>query len=294
MTGKTFKLGGWEITRIPEIVLELPPDVLIPDWNPALLDTEAKAVLAPTYAADGERLGVPVHTWLLKRKGCTVLIDTGVGNGRERKFERFTGLETDYLKRLEAAGASPEQVDFVLCTHLHTDHVGWNTRRDGSRWVPSFPNARYVWGKVEGAVVRQPFFHDGPAAGVFEDSIRPIIGAGLAVEVDHGPFEPIEGLAFHSTPGHSPGHMSISLRTDAGMAFFGGDVLHSQAQIFQPDWNSLFCEDPETARRSRNWALNFAADEDALFLGTHIGGSSAGRVRRSATGGFTWIHEQGE
>ncbi|WP_197435784.1 MBL fold metallo-hydrolase [Agrobacterium vitis] len=290
MTGNTFKLGDWDIIRIPEIVLELPPEVLIPDWNPSMLDAEAAAILAPTYAANSKDLAVPVHSWLLKKTGCNILIDTGVGNGRDRKFAPFTDLQTDFLERLRAAGVSPTDINYVLSTHLHTDHVGWNTLWDGSQWAPSFPNARYVWGKIEGAVVRRPFFHDGPAAGVYQDSIAPIIAAGLADEVDHGAFGAIEGIAFHSTPGHSPGHMSISLCTDDGEAFFGGDVLHNQAQVFQPEWNSLFCEDPETARRSRKWALGYAADHDVLFFGTHIGGSSAGRVRRAGAG-FTWIHK---
>lgn len=289
-TESSFHLSGWRISRIEEVALDLPAETLIPGFSAADLRPDELAVLAPTRGADGQTLRVPVHSWLLQKNDLTILVDTGVGNGRNRKFGAFAGLETDFLNRLVAQGVVPEQVDFVLCTHLHTDHVGWNTRADGPGWRPTFPNARYVWNRVEGAVARQPFFQDGLAAGVYADSIAPILEAGLADEVGYGSFPGVPGLSFHPTPGHSPGHMSISLGTDDGLAFFGGDVLHSQIQVSRPDWNSTFCEDPATAARSRLWALEYCADNDALFFGTHIGGSSVGRVRRSDTG-FSWTHE---
>lgn len=290
VTETSFRLSDWRISRIEEMALELPAEMLIPSYNAEELRPDELVALAPTRSANGRDLRVPIHSWLLQKNDLTILVDTGVGNGRNRNFGAFAGLETDFLDRLAARGAVPEKVDFVLCTHLHTDHVGWNTRADGAGWRPTFPNARYVWGRIEGAIARQPFFQDGLAAGVYADSIAPILEAGLAEEVGPGSFAAVPGITFHSTPGHSPGHMSISLSTEDGLAFFGGDVLHSQIQVSRPDWNSTFCEDPATAARSRRWALEYCADNNALFFGTHIGGSSVGRVHRGDAG-FLWTHE---
>ncbi|KZY36335.1 hypothetical protein A3731_15995 [Roseovarius sp. HI0049] len=289
MPDTTRKVGNWTISRIDEIALTLPPAALLPDWDQDALSPETKACIAGTLDANGTDLTVPVHSWLLRNGDLTVLIDTGVGNGRNRAFAGFNQLDTDYLSRLAAAGVAPRDVDFVLCTHIHTDHVGWNTRWNESRWEPTFPNARYVWGRVEGAVARRPFFQEGLAAGVFQDSIRPILEAGLAEEVPLGPFDPIAGLTFHSTPGHSPGHLSIALETDERPLLFGGDVLHNQAQVFHPEWNSIFCEDAETTRRSRRWALDYCADRNALYFGTHLGGSAVGHIARRGDR-FTWTH----
>lgn len=289
MSDITRQLGDWTISRIDEIALTLPPTVLFPDWDDAAITPETDAGVAPTRAANKTDLFVHVHSWLLRKGDLTILIDTGVGNGRTRAFEGFNNLDTDYLSRLAAQGVRPEDVDFVICTHIHTDHVGWNTRWDGTRWTPTFPNARYVWSRIEGAVARRTFFHEGLSAGVYQDSVLPVIEAGLAEEVSHGPFDPIPGLTFHSTPGHSPGHLSVTLETEDGVLMFGGDVLHNQAQVFHPDWNSVFCEDPETARRSRLWALQYCADTNALFFGTHLGGSSVGRIARNGNH-FTWTH----
>ncbi|MDO6732589.1 MBL fold metallo-hydrolase [Marinovum sp. 2_MG-2023] len=290
MPCNTRKVGNWTISRIDEVALALPTTVLFPDWDDAILSPETRTCMQAGLAANGADLVVPVHSWLIRNDALTILVDTGVGNGRARAFDGFNNLNTDYLPRLSAAGVDPDDVDFVLCTHIHTDHVGWNTTWDGNQWTPTFPNARYVWGQVEGAVARRPFFHEGPAAGLYEDSILPIITAGQAEEIAPGAYDPIDGLTFHSTPGHSPGHMSISIKTDTDMLMFGGDVLHNQAQVFHPEWNSVFCEDPETARRSRLWALEFCADTNALFFGTHLGGSAVGRIKR-VNDRFTWTHE---
>ncbi|UPT86970.1 MBL fold metallo-hydrolase [Bradyrhizobium barranii subsp. apii] len=290
MSEKTYRVGQWQITRIPEIDLYFDPAGLIPEWDESVLGEEAAPIIEPTRENGGSRLKAPVHSWLVRSESCRFLVDTGVGNGRQRTFAPFANLQTDYFDRLRAEGLNPNELDFVLCTHMHTDHVGWNTRADGGKWVPTFPNARYVWGRVDGAVARHPRFHQGPTAGVFEDSVEPIIEAGLFDEIEPGPFAPIDGVTFHSTPGHSPGHLAISLQSRGEEAFFGGDVLHHQVQVLRPEWNSAFCEDAEPARASRLWALGHAADSNALYFGVHLGGSSVGRVKRMGDR-FTWIHE---
>lgn len=287
MTEKTHKVGSWQIARLVELTLDIEPAILFPDWKKTEFGEQAASIAASLGAELGAPLTLPVHSWILQRDDQVIIVDTGVGNGRTRAFPSFAGLETDFLDQLAALGVTPEKVDFVLNTHIHTDHCGWNTRNEGGRWVPTFPNARYVWGRVDGAIARQPFFHCGPAAGLYQDSIAPIVDAGLVDEVEAGAYEAIDGLVFHSTPGHSPGHMSVSLESNGEMALFAGDVLHSQVQVAHPELNSVFCEDAKPAQRSRRWALEFSADNHALYLGAHLSGSAAGRVKRDGNG-FTW------
>ena len=178
----------------------------------------------------------------------------------------------------------------MLLTHLHVDHVGWNTRLEGKLWVPTFPNARYLFSRVERAYFTDPQNHterNRTSFQVQKDSVDPIIEAGLAdlIEVDGS--EPIEGFTFYPTPGHSVGHASIGFRSDNDLALFPGDVFHSPVEVYQPDWNAEFDAFPERARKSRMWALNFAADNKAACFSSHFPVSSAGHVLRKGSG-FGW------
>lgn len=210
----------------------------------------------------------------------TILVDTGIGNGRERRIPFFNQLDTLYLENLEAAGVSPEAVDFVLCTHLHSDHVGWNTRRDRGAWRPTFPNARYVFPEVELAVIQAEALRAGHAAGVYEDSILPVLDAGLVQLVGPQGGEIVDNLRFVPTPGHTAGHMSIELNVRGHRALFTGDVMHNPIQVYFPHWNSVFCVLQDRARESRRWLLDYAAEHRALLLSAHFPRSSAGYVGR--------------
>ena len=239
----------------------------------------------------------------------TVLIDTATGNDKLRPTAPvFHRLKEPFLERLQAIGVSPETVDFVLLTHLHADHVGWNTRLQDERWVPTFPNARYVFSDREyhynlalsrerGAVARiQRQAGIGtprhqPLDGVFEDSVMPIVEAGLdqRIDVDN---TLIEGFRFHATPGHSIDHASISVTSRGETALFWGDVMHHPLQFRRPETNSVYCEFPEAAQQSRHKAMQLAAELNALVFTTHFGDSSVGKVSQQ-THGFDWQFIQG-
>jgi glyoxylase-like metal-dependent hydrolase (beta-lactamase superfamily II) len=180
----------------------------------------------------------------------------------------------------------PVAVDYVLCTHLHVDHVGRNTRLQDGRWVPAFPHARYVFSRAEYEHWSGPAGKDGPNGGVYEDSVLPVVEAGLAEIID-GAGEVADSLVLLPTPGHTAGHLAVPLAANGDEALFTGDLMHNPLQVYRPEWNSVFCEDVEAARISRPWALEHAAERQATVFTAHFGGSSAGHVQRKSER-FAW------
>ena len=284
-TTKTYRIGDTRITRVTDTLLHgLTPSFLYGDWNPDVLDEQPQ--LRGLLDEAGEQVILSVHTWVVEWAGQVVLIDTGIGNHKDRPFSKlFHQLETPYLERLGALGIQPEDVDHVLLTHLHADHVGWNTRLVDGRWVPTFPNAKYVMpqGDLD--------FYATPDADsrrmVFDDSVAPTLAAQQAISIDIGGGEYLDGFRFHPTPGHCAGHMSISLTSRGEMALFTGDVVHTPIQLYRPQWNSVFCREQEQARESRRWLLDFAADQGATVFTAHFPDTSAGLVTHQGSG-FEW------
>ncbi|MFE7977383.1 MBL fold metallo-hydrolase [Streptomyces shenzhenensis] len=284
----TMALGDMEITR----VVELPshgsargtifPDVPVAHWR-AYEDWLAPTFLDP--AADQVR--TMSQTWLIRGGGRTILIDTGIGNDRDRPATpSFHHLRTPYLDELAAAGVRPPDVDTVICTHVHGDHVGWNTRlTDDGEWRPTFPHARYVisradfdyWNPANGHRTRS-----GPQmAAVFEDSIVPVHRAGQTVLWEGDRYDAGAGLRVEPAPGHTPGSCVVWLRSGTDLAVFAGDLLHSPLQIAEPDDCPVFDEDEPRARDSRRRVLGEAADRGALLFPAHFPGPGAAEVRRA-------------
>lgn len=282
----TVTIGDARITRIPELVADmLKPDAFFPglaqetmsadDWRLMTGQAEAPAILK-----------IPVHSWLVQIDGLTVLIDTGVGNGKTRAYSKtFSQCDNPFLERLAAAGVAPADVDLVLITHIHTDHVGWNTRLEHGRWVPTFPHARHVFAQAD----LDFFEHVAPADRrvIYEDSVLPIIEAGLA-DIIPNDGALIAGLfTFIPTPGHTAGHMAIALTSAGEEAIFTGDAMHNPIQVGRPALGCVFCADKPQAEATRRHLLERAADTGATLFTAHFPGSSAGRVTRDGTG-FIW------
>jgi glyoxylase-like metal-dependent hydrolase (beta-lactamase superfamily II) len=263
------------------------PDFLYPDWDPAVLE-QHKAMMIPQCFDEAEgKFIASVHTWVLKTAHHTILIDSCAGNHKNRpSLPRFHQLNLPFLARLAEAGIAPEAVDYVCCTHLHADHCGWNTKLVDGRWVPTFPNAKYVFSKAEYDHWRGPAGREGFNAGVYEDSVLPVVASGQAEIVDS---EAVigNGLSFHPTPGHSVGHVAIKLVDGGQQGLFSGDIMHQPLQVFRPDWNSAFCEDPARALASRRWLLEHATEERSTVFTAHFANSSAGRVTRRGDS-FDW------
>ena len=268
----TFTIGAAKITRIEETYEpNFDAKWFFPDWQPDVVERHRDWMLPNHYDPASGKLKLSVHSWFVQVGGRNILIDTCVGNDKERPFPLWHRLKTPYLDRLAQAGAEPEDMNLVICTHLHSDHVGWNTRLNNGRWVPTFPNARYVFNRTEFEHFKEidPQKYPGPAAA-YKDSVAPIAEAGLA-DLVLGLHTVDEHLTLEPAPGHTPGTMFITLASHGARAVFCGDILHQAIQIFHPEWNSLGCADPVNARKSRRLVLEKCAGSGALLMPTHFG-----------------------
>lgn len=272
-----YAVGDIQITQIIEHVAPLPAATLFPDHQDEFQGTGI-----------ADTIFVSIHSWVVATPRHLMIVDTGIGNGRDRGGNPlFDHLQTPFADRLATAGVDRHAVDTVLMTHLHIDHVGWNTFHDGDRWRPMFPNARYVFSADELEHWRQ----DPKRQMIFNDSIQPILGAGLAQLVDRGATLALgDGMTHIPTPGHSRDHASITAVSAGEYALFGGDIMHHPIQVAHPKWNSTFCEDKPRAATSRKQALEWCAEHNALYLSSHFAGQSAGRILRTPApgAGYEW------
>lgn len=283
---QVHRVGAATITRVDETRFALAPDRLFPAWS-----TDHGRALQERFATDtldltNARVPLKTHLWVIEVDGITIVVDTGIGNGKSRPFSAlFDNLDNPLLERLESAGFRREKIDYVLLTHLHVDHVGWNTHWQDGRWAPVFPNATYVFGEREQEYFATP---EGESRlMVYNDSVLPIIEAGKVRSVPDAGEEILDGIRFLPTFGHSIGHMAIEIRSRGETALFSGDVMHSAVQVHRPEWNSMFCLDQEQARASRQRLLAHAADTGATVFAAHFAETSAGTITRIQNG-FEW------
>jgi glyoxylase-like metal-dependent hydrolase (beta-lactamase superfamily II) len=287
---QVYTIGEARVARVQEYLLNsFSPARLLPDWRSDHRDRLNG--MPETTTPDGKHLLLSVHSWVVWINGKIIIVDTGVGNAKARPFAPyFDHLDTPYLARLERIGVLPEEVDYVLHTHLHVDHVGWNTTLVDGRWMPTFPNARHIFSAREYA-----WFTDSANLSdrnrtsfqVQADSVTPIVEAGLADMIDVTGDEVIPGFSFHPTPGHSVDHASIVLESAGARALFPGDLLHHPIEVLAPDLSTIFDPEREQTLRSRRWALEFAADREAITFSSHFPVTSAGRIARSGSG-YEW------
>ncbi|MBT6910971.1 MAG: MBL fold metallo-hydrolase, partial [Rhodospirillaceae bacterium] len=231
-----------------------------------------------------------MHSWVVEHNGLTVLIDTCVGNDKDRMpAENWTNNQGPYLERLAEAGFQPEDIDMVMCTHLHVDHVGWNTKLLDGRWVPTFPNAKYLFSRADFEHYQAHAEEDMDRLS-FVDSVLPIVEHGLA-EMTEGDHLLAEGLLLEPAPGHTPGHITLKLESGADAAIFTGDILHHPLQVYHPEWNSRFCILPDEARTSRRRVLDFCADRGALLMPAHFGAPHCCHIDRAGEAySLRWHH----
>ncbi|MFF0747192.1 MBL fold metallo-hydrolase [Streptomyces sp. NPDC004111] len=282
-------LGDITVTRVREFYgsAGMSPGEFFPD-SPEGSWAEHRDWLAPDFwNLRTDECRTAIQSWLLRSEGRTILVDTGVGNHKDRPYAQvWSRRNTDYLDSLAAAGVRPEDVDIVVNTHLHIDHVGWNTRLDGRFWVPTFPKATYL-------MARRDFEFWDPANGytsvlgrgnqnVFEDSVTPVHRAGLTHLWD-GSYRIDRNLRLDLAPGHTPGSSVLTLESGTDQALFVGDLVHTPLQIAEPDTNSCFCEDPAQSRATRHRLLGRACENNALVFPAHLGGHGAAEITRNGS-----------
>jgi glyoxylase-like metal-dependent hydrolase (beta-lactamase superfamily II) len=295
MTNLTWRIGDFTITRVVETGGAGPnggdESGLPAAWPDAIIDIPW---LIPDFATPEGHLRMSVHALLVETPEMRLIVDTCIGNDKTRAIPYFDHLHTGFLEDLEAAGWPRESVDAVVCTHLHVDHVGWNTMLVDGKWIPTFPRADYYMARSEVEHLNSQTQSDNaefsPYAkammdpgNVYNDSVRPVLDSGLAVLVEPNA-ELTAGVRLLPTPGHTPGHVSVHLESGGESAVITGDMMHHPCQIARPQWCSAFDDNPPQSIATRLAFFERFADTSTLIIGTHFGGPTAGRLVRSADG----------
>lgn len=278
-----FQIGGLKLDRIVESEFPaLDPTEVYPDCTPAHIERDTPWLAPRFYDRISEKLILSFQGFLIRGNGKTILVDTCVGDCKERRRPSFDNQSWNWLDRLGSAGCTPEDVDIVVCTHFHVDHVGWNTRMIDGKWVPTFPNARYLFAKEE-----WDYWRNGEGDQNIErtgdymmDSIIPVVDAGLVdfVAMDHCIDHTVSLLP---APGHTPGMVCVTLQSEGCSAIIAGDLLHTVLQVAYPDWSTRFCADPELSRKTRKEFLDRYANTDVLILPAHFPAPTAGHIVRN-------------
>lgn len=234
-----------------------------------------------TADPESSLLTFSVHSWVIEVDGMRILVDTCCGNDKQRLVPEVANMNTNYLGNLRAAGFAPEDIDLVMCTHLYFDHVGWNTRLVNGKWVPTFPNARYLFSRKD-----YEYFKELPEpvhSDAFLDSIVPVMeaGRGEIVEEDMLVHRQIgDGVWLEPAYGHSPGCCTINAQRGGAPGLFWGDVIHHPIQLIRHDLPFTFDMDPAAASRTRKQLMDKAADSDTVCFPAHFRRSSAGSIKR--------------
>jgi glyoxylase-like metal-dependent hydrolase (beta-lactamase superfamily II) len=273
----SWQVGRVRITRIVEMELPVPAGAenFLPQATAAEL--RKSSWLYPHFVGEDDTLKLSIHALLVDAPGLRLVVDTCIGNDRPRGITGGQPLATPFLQHLAEAGWSREGVDAVVCTHLHVDHVGWNTMLEGGKWVPTFPKARYLIGRRE-----YDFWSaegDAEQQTILGDSVKPIFEAGLAelVELDHVISPEIRLVP---STGHTPGHVSVMIASEGARAVITGDMTHHPCQLAHPDWSPAFDSDRTAAAVTRARLFAEWADQPILVIGTHYAAPTAGRVVR--------------
>jgi len=281
-----FEVGNATATLIPEMIdRSFSFRKFFPKSNDEDV-AEHVSWMAPThYEKATGRLLLSMHSWLVDTGKHKILVDGCVGNHKNRPSRPdWCNLDIPFLQRLEAAGARPEDIDFVLCTHLHADHVGWNTKLVDGRWVPTFPNAKYVFSRTEYEYWDGLLKQQGQASHhlySYNDSVLPVVEAGQALIVDDH-YVLADCLTLEPAPGHTPGHVAIWLQSKGSTGVFTGDIIHHPIQLIRPGWSCFGCKDQDQASTTRLRVLQQCAETNALLFPGHFMQPHAGYVKRHA------------
>ena len=286
-----YKLGDLEIHRAIESEVPIfDTFTFFPDATRDVVEAN-KDWLMPRYIDPNTiEIILCIQSYIIKTSHHTILVDTCVGNHKSRPARPSWHMQNaPFIEELANVGVHPEEVDFVLCTHLHVDHVGWNTKLVDGRWVPTFPNAKYIFSRNEYELweSRHENGEAVPVPLVYEDSVLPIVEAGQAIIVEDT-HQIDDGMWLEPAPGHTPGHVMLNLKSREETALMSGDAIHHPIQLIRPEWSSRACEDPHMSAVSRTKMLERVADTNTLLCPAHFGSPTMGHVISHPNGGFRY------
>jgi glyoxylase-like metal-dependent hydrolase (beta-lactamase superfamily II) len=272
--GPTWTIGEVTVTSVIEIEQHWRFAWLLPTVTED--DLVSHAWLSPNFVDEKGKLILRIQALVVESQGQRIIVDTCVGNTKQRPTPLFDNLQTSFFDDLVGAGFSAESIDQVVCTHMHVDHVGWNTKLVDGAWVPTFPRARYLFGRTEfdhwAATDESAFYGD-----VMGDSVTPIVAAGLSILVDSD-HHLTEEVYLEPTPGHTPGHHSVRISSAGQQAVITGDMIHHPIQFPMPDLTSEADTDSPAAVATRRAAFDRWCTAGLLVIGTHFAGPGAGRL----------------
>lgn len=269
-----FNVGEVKINRIVESEGPWDGTFILPDATGANVQKE-RDWLYPTFADEGGKLRMSIHSLVIESQGKRIIVDTCIGNDKVRSNPAWNKLQLPYLEDLRKLGYPREAIDNVICTHLHIDHVGWNTMLKDGKWVATFPNAKYIVGGTEWdffSKAEDPFFKDP-----VEDSVRPVMAEGRVDLVDDK-HRITDEVWLESTPGHTPGHFAVRISSKGQDAVITGDLMHHPIQCRYPEWDDNFDVDGPQAKKTRRAFCERYADTGITVIGTHFAAPSMGRI----------------
>lgn len=276
-----WRIGKVTVTKVVELERTGGTRFILPQAEPEIV--KSRAWMRPHFVDDDGRLKMSIHALVIEVGTRRIIVDTCLGNDKQgRHVPTWNNLQGTFLRDLEAAGFPRESIDTVMCTHLHVDHVGWNTMLVDGKWVPTFPNARYLMARSEFEYWRDERDNDEQRA-VFGDSVAPVFEAGLVdlVETDHRICDEVRLVP---TVGHTPGHCSVAIASDGEEALITGDFCHHPCQMAWPEWAATVDFDQQQSTRTRREVFGRLAGTRTLVIGTHFAGASSGRVQRDGDG----------
>lgn len=258
----------------------------LPGMNDLIAGADRESVkeiawLRPHFATENGGLKAIIQSMVVETPDQRILVDTCVGNDKNLDVEIFAKLKTPFLEKMAAAGFARESIDTVLCTHLHVDHVGWNTMLEDGKWVPTFPNARYLFEENEYAhwLAEEANTDQGIQGGVFAESVKPVMDAGL-VDLVTTDLQVCDEVRLVPTPGHTPGHVSILVQSQGQEALITGDFVHHPCQMARMDWGATVDFDGPQAVETRKRIFAEYADRPVLIIGSHFAAPTAGHLKR--------------
>lgn len=283
-----WQIGKVKITRVIEMEVAGGTRFILPQATRGAV--QKIDWLMPHFADSAGNLIMSIHALIVETPSRKIIVDTCIGNDKQRSVPAWTDLQLPFLEDLKAAGYPAEEIDTVMCTHLHVDHVGWNTMFVNGEWVPTFRNARYLMAADEYRYWQADHqksingdHADDMNRGVFADSVKPVFDAGLVdlVELDH---QLCEEVWLEPTTGHTPGHVSVHISSEGQQALITGDCIHHPCQIQHLDWASSADYDQQASTATRQHLMDTYADEDVLIIGTHFATPTAGHLKSANTG----------